>query len=91
MSSRSIDDTPKRQRTRLARAELWLQLAMVAGRWEGYAIDASRQVDELDDIARRYGLSGPDMRRACKSIADQCERRAMSGGYEEAWVFDDDE
>lgn len=85
----------KRDRTRLARAELWLHLAMTAERWARYCEDAEPGVipfaeypadDPLVTLCRTYDLSPQDLARAARSVAQQAENRAIRGGYEEAWT-----
>lgn len=79
-----IAETPKRERTRLARAEMWMQLAMVAGEMAKYTLSDDLE-DEFSNIARRYGLAEADMTRIMESIAEQCETRAMQSSYDECW------
>lgn len=86
-------ELPKRARTRLARAELWLHLACTAERW-------AREVDSTESgiipfadwpaddpfvsLCRTYELTPADLARACSSVAAQAESKALAGGYADA-------
>lgn len=74
----SIAATPKRERTRLARAELLMLLASTAERLDDYS---TRSLD----IAARYGLNEADFRRALSNVGGQIETLATRSGFEEHW------
>lgn len=90
-----VADVPKRQRTRLAKAELLLLLAVHC---EGTAADVDGTSgrtrpfsewgddDPLRDLCHRYGLGQADIARLCRGIASELENSAMRRGYEDAWV-----
>lgn len=85
--------TRKRERTRLAKAELWMLLASTAERWANDLAGNGpvRPFEEWGDddpmvaVARRYQLTPADLARLMGSIADQVETRALKAGFEEHW------
>jgi hypothetical protein len=89
--------TPKRQRTRLAKSELWLLLAMKAQEWADDIAKSTRPdagitpferwgaEDVFVDLATRYGLSPADLARLLTACANELENRAERSGYGEAW------
>jgi len=89
--------TGKRERTRLLRAELWMQLAVQVELWARQARDEAPgylpfdewerdgKPDPFHELLRTYDLTADDLARACHSLAGQLETRAMQAGYEEAW------
>lgn len=89
-------DYPKRHRTRLARAEMWMMLAVAAQARADSIADkpgcgtipfAEWPADDpMVDLARRYGLTATDLARLFESAADQLETRAMNTGYPDAWI-----
>lgn len=86
-----VEPTPKRARTRLAKAELWMYLAETAARWgrEVADKDGGKPFAEwpADDpmalLAKTYALTGADLERLCDQIADETENRALRAGYGE--------
>lgn len=87
----------KRERTRLARAEILMQLAMTAQRWADEVADRSgttRPVAEwpADDpmvrLMRTYDLSQYDLDRLLTAIAQQIENRSLASGFDEV-ILDD--
>jgi hypothetical protein len=82
----------KRERTRWAKAEIWLQAAIVVQRWSTYErFDPHAPLDPLEEIAKKYNLNKDDMRRLLVSIADQLETKAMASGYDEVPQIDSPE
>lgn len=89
-------DHPKRERTRLAKAEVWMQLAMTAQRWADEVADVPGTGtlpfaewpadDPRRELARRYGLTPAELAQVLASVADQVENRAMAAGYEQTWT-----
>lgn len=88
--------TPKRERVRLARAELLVHLATTLERWRGDLLREGNQNGALppdewpaDDpfvsLARTYGLSWKDLARICDGLGDDLERRAIRTGYDDHW------
>jgi hypothetical protein len=83
----------KRVRTRLARSELWIELACKTEQWakdiEGTGLtkpfDEWPHNDPFRVIAATYELSGADLVRLLRSLGAQCEAHAMHSGFEEAW------
>jgi hypothetical protein len=82
VSEETIDDTPRRRRQRLAKAELWMTLA-------GAAADLDEYSSQTIRIARTYGLADADVKRLCGQIAQELENRALRAGYEETWPVPD--
>lgn len=87
-------EVPKRQRTRLAKAELLMDLAVTADRWAGEVagtIDGVRPFSEWPDsdprrqLCHRYGLTPADIVRICRALGAELENASMRRGYEEAW------
>lgn len=86
--------TPKRERKRLAKAELWLLLAIKAQKWSSECVgaDGSRPMSEWGDddpmvtLCRTYDLTAADLSRLLTTMGDELERRALRAGYEDAWV-----
>jgi hypothetical protein len=87
--------TPKRQRRRLARAELLMQLATTAERWSREVAGTEPgcrpiaewgEADPMVTICRTYDLTAADVARVLTELAEQLENRALRGGYEEAWT-----
>jgi hypothetical protein len=90
---------PKRERRRLARAELLLHLAVTVERWgktlveagtgEGAARNPSVEEwgrdDPLGALCRTYGLSPADLAQECHRLGDEMEKRALRAGYAEHW------
>jgi hypothetical protein len=86
---------PKRERRRLATAELWLQVAMTVQEWADGVSDARTgwlafaewdPEDPLRQLCERYQLSPSDLRKLLEAMADQLEARAVRAGYADAWV-----
>jgi hypothetical protein len=86
--------TPKRDRQRLARAELLLQLAVFADqqakacrseRADLIPFEAWPDDDPLRVIARTYQLTGPDLAKLLDELAGQIEARAERAGYADHW------
>jgi hypothetical protein len=89
-----IQATPKRERSRLAKAELWMAVAC------SHAVsDPGKDIDERGrsihdptylapegEIMLRYGLAPADIQRIMQQIGDELENRAMRAGYEDAWL-----
>ncbi len=87
--------TPKRERLRLAKAELLLDIAIQTQKLaEGCGDRSTRHTpfakwadhDPIRQIALAYGLSGKDLDKILTKIAGELEARAMRSGYEEAWI-----
>jgi hypothetical protein len=75
----------KRERTKCAKAEMWLLAAVSVQRWTEYAPFRDHAPDDpLDEIAVKYDLSDADMIRLLNSVAQQCENRAIASGYGES-------
>lgn len=82
----------KAERQRLARAELWMQLAMSAERWKNELTVPGRSApfedwpedDALKRLCRVYDLTPGDLARVAEGIAEQLEARALRNGYDEA-------
>ncbi len=78
----------KRTRTRLAKAELWLQLATTAENWAGYCalgLDGDPPDDPLVRLARTYDLTAADLGRLLSRMGAELETRALRAGYDETW------
>lgn len=88
--------TPKRRRAQLAKSELWLAAAVWA---ERHAASCANEpgcrtipIEEWSDddpektIARTYGLSGADLAKIWRQMAQELENKAMRAGYDDAWV-----
>src|ERR1700720_2732241 len=84
----------KRERTRLAKAELWLPLAVkaqegsddVGGRTIGVRpMSEWGEDDPMVRICRTYNLTEADLARILGRMADELENRALRQGYEECW------
>lgn len=89
-------DTPKRERMRLAKAELLLWLAVKAADWAGQVDDRPGAPtrpfaewspdDPFRKMAETYALTGADLGRILDRIGDELERRAERAGYAETWT-----
>lgn len=86
---------PKRERMRLAKAELLAHLASTA---EGWRADLLHErpawcsppeewpaEEPLVTLARTYDLSFPDLARICDALGDELEARAIRAGYDDHW------
>lgn len=81
----------KRQRARLAKAELLMALAGTAERWhrelsgDGGGLPPGEWPDDDPFIAlcRTYRLAPPDLSRLCHEIGGELEARALHAGYDE--------
>lgn len=73
-----VSTTPKRKRTRLVQAELWLMLASAAEHITDYSTEAECQ-------RIKYGLSEDDFKRLLKRMADTLENMAEKCGYADHW------
>ena len=80
----------KRQRTRLAKAELWMDLAMTANQWKQMCGDTEPGTlpfaqwpadDPMVTLARTYDLTCADLARLWDELGDALEARAIRGGY----------
>jgi hypothetical protein len=90
------EDYPKRERTRRARAEVWMLLAGTAQRWAddiaGQSGPGVRPFAKWGDddpmvvLGHRYGLKPTELARLVESLANQLETRAMKTGYADAWI-----
>lgn len=89
-----VADVPKRQRTRLAKAELLILLAVhcdgVAADVEGtsgYTRPFAEWGDDdpLRDLCHRYGLGAADITRLLRGLGAELENSAMRRGYEDTW------
>lgn len=87
--------TGKRRRSKLAKAELWMSLAVTAEGWADQidgADPATKPLDEwpADDLfvtlCRTYKLSPADLARLCRQIGQEVENRALNAGYDEIHV-----
>jgi hypothetical protein len=84
----------KRKRVKLARAEMWLQLAMTAQRWADEVAGTQPGAvlpfaewptdDPIVEVARRYGLTQVDMVRLLTDLAQSVEDRAVRAGISDA-------
>ena len=88
---------PKRERRRLVKAELLLQLAVKAEQWattltEAGTGEGSRRLpaveewgpgDPLAALCRTYGLTPRELAQVCSSIGGELEGRALRAGYDE--------
>lgn len=81
---------PKRERSRLAKAELLMHLAMTVEDWSKSLADANpgtRPVVEWPDndplvaLCRTYRLTPADLSRLCHRLGDELENRAERAGY----------
>lgn len=87
--------TPKRQRRRLARADLIVELSMTADRW-ACEVDSTepkmRPFDEWPDddplrtLCRVYGLAPADLAGILRDLSADLEARAERCGYIESWT-----
>lgn len=91
----------KRARSRLAKSELWVQLAVSAQSWadsirkaaasDGVGPNAVPPLsrwpadDPMIDLMKRYDLGPDDIARLCAQLADECETRAERSGFDQAW------
>lgn len=84
----------KRERVRLAKAELLMSLAVTAERWaseiEGTAEGVIPFAQWPDDDQRKtlchtYGLSQADLVRITRGLAQEIENSSMRRGYEDVW------
>jgi len=89
-----VADVPKRQRTRLAKAELLLLFAVRADQHAADVDGTSGKCkpfaewgddDPFVDLCHRYGLGQADIARLLRAIGSELENSAMRRGYEEAW------
>lgn len=89
-----VADVPKRQRTRLAKAELLMLLAVhmeqtgadvdgTSGRTRPFAEWGDD--DPLRQLCHTYGLGQADIARLCRALASELENDAMRRGFEDAW------
>lgn len=86
--------TPKRERRRLAKAELLMHLALAADAWAAM-VDGSdpkcRPIEEwpADDplvtLARTYALTPKDLAGLCRQLAQEMENRSERAGYADRW------
>jgi hypothetical protein len=76
----------------LAKAELWLHLAVTADRWARECESAEPGLIPFDQwpdsdpfvtLCRTYGLTPADLARVCRQIGEEAEGRALRGGYDE--------
>jgi hypothetical protein len=86
--------TAKRERMRLAKAELLLHLAMTTLRWqrcldgtEPGCLPPSEWPDDDPHIllCRTYRLTTKDLVRICDQLGAELENRAERAGYAETW------
>jgi hypothetical protein len=91
-----VDRTPppipvtvrKRERTRLAKAELW---AMVAEHAADLATDVvtdeleTARLEPLRAMCVRYALTPADLGRLAGEVATELQGRARHAGYDQAW------
>lgn len=91
-----IAETRKSERTRMLRAELWMEMAVKAQRWandimhrENPGEALPRPFEEWGDddpfhiLMDKYGLKKEDLDRALTSISDQCVTRSVRLGFED--------
>lgn len=85
---------PKRQRQRLAKAELRLKLAVAAHGWQqallgqAFGLKPPQQWpadDPLVTLARTYDLSFAELARLCDQLGAEMEGAAIRAGYDEHW------
>lgn len=76
----------KRERLRLAKAEMWLAVAASHAVSDLGTPNAKGEPFGLEaDLIRKYGLSMADLRRLGGQIGDELERRAERAGIDQAW------
>jgi hypothetical protein len=89
-----VGKVAKRQRLRLARAEVLMHLHMAAERWSSELVGRESGVlpfaewpadDPWRVMARTYDLTAADLSRLCSEVADQMHARAGRAGYDETW------
>lgn len=86
--------TPKKDRVRLAKAELLMELALRAECWKRQATDQDSAMrpfaewtpdDPLRAIAITYNLTGEDLGRILDRLGSELEARADRAGYADTW------
>jgi hypothetical protein len=84
----------KRERARLARAELWMYLASVAEMHRKRLLDEDPHTlpvaqwaadDHEVQLCRLYGLRPADLAKLWNELGEALEQRAIRGGYDEHW------
>lgn len=87
-------EVPKRLRTRLAKAELLMDLAVTADRWAGEVagtVEGTKPFSEWPDsdprrqLCHRYALTPADIVRILRALGAELENASMRRGYDEAW------
>lgn len=85
-------DLPKCARNRLAKAELWMLIAIQVEAWalrlEGkdrtfLPPDQWPSDDPLVELCRRYDLDPADLARLTRQVAGEVENRSLRAGYDE--------
>lgn len=80
-------DHPKRTRTRLAKAEMWMAVAASYAVQDLGKPSLDPQDESLaDQLREKYGLSQADMDRLAEQIGDELEKRAVRAGYGDVWL-----
>ena len=87
--------TPKRERKRLAKAELLMCLAVLCETWRKGCTDEDPShylpfAEWADDdtfvaLARTYQLTGADLGKLLWQIGGELENRAIRAGYDDYW------
>lgn len=88
---------PKRERTKRAKAEVWLYLAVSAQRWADDVADKGGarpfaewpDDDPLRTICRELDLTPAELSKIIDGIAQQAEDRAMYYGFGEGPTLED--
>lgn len=89
-----VSGAAKRDRMRLAKAELLMHLAVTALSWQRQCENAAPGALPFEDwppsdpfvaLARTYGLTRHDLARLLDRIGDELEGRALRGGYDDHW------
>lgn len=84
------DMLPKRERVRLARAELLMYLASITESWKKQLRNEDPKVlpfeewdvdDSFRVLGRTYNLTGTDLAKLCDELGGQLEARAERAGY----------
>lgn len=84
----------KRERTRLVKAELLMELAITAERWAKEVEGTDERVrpfaewpddDPRKQLCHTYQITPSDLARICRRLGDELENSSMRRGYEDVW------